>query len=177
MGGPSSPSFVPSVIKTDVPLESDDRAHKDLLLQKYGERIEKLPQEDKLTKFCMDAGFLNVVETGQYVMTKDTAEFSQFTDAVTCREYTLPRGEETSEPKGWSEGTLTPGQNFSWLKQIGHRLKQQQAGNPRSAVRRICVKIECEWFCKPIKGKSKTTKTRFCQLIHKNYSCWGENLD
>ena len=29
----------------------------------------------------MDAGFLNVVEIGQYFMTKDTAEFSQFTDA------------------------------------------------------------------------------------------------
>ena len=42
----------------------------------------------------MDAGFLNVVEIGQYSMTKDTAEFSQFKDAVTCREYTLPRDEE-----------------------------------------------------------------------------------
>ena len=49
----------------------------------------------------MDAGFLNVVEIGQYFMTKDTAEFSQLTDAVACREYTLPRDEETSEPKGW----------------------------------------------------------------------------
>ena len=45
----------------------------------------------KMSKFCMDAGFLNVVEIGQYFMTKDTAEFSQFTDAAACREYTLPR--------------------------------------------------------------------------------------
>ena len=29
----------------------------------------------------------------------------------------------------------------------------------------------------PIKGQSKTTKTRFCQLIHKNYTYWGEKLD
>ena len=34
-------------------------------------------------------------------MTKDTAEFSQFRDAVTSREYTLPRDEETSEPTVW----------------------------------------------------------------------------
>ena len=34
-------------------------------------------------------------------MTKDTEEFSQFTDSVTCRDYTLPRDEYTSEPKGW----------------------------------------------------------------------------
>ena len=46
-------------------LESDDLARKHLLLQKYRERIEKLSQQDKLSKFCMDAGFLNVVEIGQ----------------------------------------------------------------------------------------------------------------
>ena len=49
-------------------------------------------------KFFTDAGFLTVVEVGQYFMTQDTAEFSQFTDAVACREYTLPRDEDTSEP-------------------------------------------------------------------------------
>ena len=109
MGGQSSSSFVSSVIKTDVPLESDDRAHKDLLLQQCGERIEKLSQQDRLSKFCMDAGFLNVVEIGQYFMTKDTAKFSQFTDAVACREYTLPRDEGASEPKGWIRGNTKIG--------------------------------------------------------------------
>ena len=34
-------------------------------------------------------------------MTKDIEEFSQFTDSVTCREYTLPRDESLSDPKGW----------------------------------------------------------------------------
>ena len=42
-------------------------------------------------------------------MRKDTAEFSQFTDAVACREYTLPRDEETSEPKGWIRGNTKIG--------------------------------------------------------------------
>ena len=109
MGGQSSSSFVPSVIKTEVPLDCDDRARKDLLLQKYGERLEKLSQQDKLSKFCMDAGFLNVVEIGQYFMTKDTAEFSQFTDEVACREYILPRDEGASEPKGWIRGNTKIG--------------------------------------------------------------------
>ena len=105
VGGQSSSSFVPGVIKTEVPLDPDDRAHKDLLLQQYGERIEKLSQQDRLSKFCMDAGFLIVVEIGQYVMTKDTAEFSQFTDAVACREYTLPRDEGHRNQKVGSEET------------------------------------------------------------------------
>ena len=69
------------------------------------------------------------------------------------------------------------GQNFSWLKQVGHEFEQQQlAGNHRHAVRRICVKIECRWFCMPIKGQSKTTKTRFCLLIHKNFSYLEKEL-
>ena len=56
----------------------------------------------------MDAGFLNVVQIGQYFMTKDTAEFSQFR-AAACREYTLPRDEEASQPKGWIQGNTEIG--------------------------------------------------------------------
>ena len=49
----------------------------------------------------MDAGFLSVVEIGKYFMTKDTGE--QF-HAKACREYTLPREDETSQPKGCFQG-------------------------------------------------------------------------
>ena len=42
-------------------------------------------------------------------MTKDTEEFSQFTDSVACREFTLPRDEDTSEPKGWISGNTKIG--------------------------------------------------------------------
>ena len=34
-------------------------------------------------------------------MTKDTEEFSQFAEPVTCRECTLPRDEKSTDPKGW----------------------------------------------------------------------------
>ena len=91
-------SIVLSEIKTEVPLDSDDPANQNFQLQQYGERIEKLSQQDRLSKFCTDAGFLISFEFGQYFMTKDTEEFSQFTDSVACREYTLPRDEDSSEP-------------------------------------------------------------------------------
>ena len=39
-------------------------------------------------------------------MTKDTEEFSQFTDSMACREYTLPRDKKSSDPKVGFEGTL-----------------------------------------------------------------------
>ena len=51
----------------------------------------------------MDAGFVHVVEIGQYFMTKDTGDFRQFR-AVACREYTLHRNDGSSQPKGWIQG-------------------------------------------------------------------------
>ena len=67
VGGQSSSSCVPSVIKkTNVLLNNDDPAHQEFLLQRYEERIEKLSQQDRLSKFCTDAGFLTTVEVGQY---------------------------------------------------------------------------------------------------------------
>ena len=42
-------------------------------------------------------------------MTKDTEEVSQFTDSVACREYTLPRDEDSFEPKGWIRGNTKIG--------------------------------------------------------------------
>ena len=87
---------------TEYPAQED-------LLQKYQERVDKLSQQNSVIKFCTDAGFLKTVEVGQHFMTKDTEEFSQFTNAVACREYTLPRDEDASEPKGWIRGNTKIG--------------------------------------------------------------------
>ena len=101
-------SILLSAIKTEVSLDCDDPTHQDLLLQQYGERIEKLSQQDRLSKFCVDAGFLSVVEIGQYFITKDTGDLTQF-HAVACREYTLPREEGASQPRGWIQGNTKIG--------------------------------------------------------------------
>ena len=58
--GQSKPLFVPSVMKTNIPL-TDDLAQEEDLLQRYIERIEKLSQQDRVSKFCIDAGFLTTV--------------------------------------------------------------------------------------------------------------------
>ena len=63
--------------------------------------MERLPQQDRLIKVCIDAGFLTTVEVRQYFMTKHTDEFLQSAEPVTCREYTLPRDEKSTDPKGW----------------------------------------------------------------------------
>ena len=105
----SNPLFVPNVMKTHIPLIDDPAQPEEDLLQRYQEQIEKLSQQDRVIQFCTNAGFLTTVEVGQYFTTKDTEEFSQFTDSVACREYTLPRDEDSSEPKGWIRGNTKIG--------------------------------------------------------------------
>ena len=103
--GQSDPLFVPksSLMKT-LTLSTDDPAQEDLL-QKYQERVERLSQQNRVIKFCIDAGYLTTVEVGQHFMTKDTDEFSQFTESMACREYTLPRYENHLIRKVGFEGT------------------------------------------------------------------------
>ena len=99
-------SIVLSEIKTEVLLENDDPENKNFLLQRYEGRIERLSQTNKVSKICMDAGFLSVVEIGQYFMTKDNGEQVY---AKACREYTLPRNDGSSQPKGWIQGNTKIG--------------------------------------------------------------------
>ena len=94
-------SIVLSEIMAEVPSENDIPSHQTLLLQRYEERIKLLSQENKLSKFCMDAGFVHVVEVGQYFTTKDTGDFRQF-HTVACRD-------GSSQPKGWIQGNMTIG--------------------------------------------------------------------
>ena len=107
--GQSDPLFVPksSLMKTPTP-STDDPAQENPS-QKYQERVDKLSQQNRVIEFCTDAGFLTTVDVGQYFMTKDTEEFSQITESVACREYTLPRDEKSSDPKGWIRGNTKIG--------------------------------------------------------------------
>ena len=51
---------------------------------------------------------MRVIEVGQYFVTKDTGDFRQFR-SVACREYTLPRDDPASQPKGWIQGNMRIG--------------------------------------------------------------------
>ena len=94
-------AIVFSEIKAEILLMNDDPAYQNFLSQRYEERIKSLSHTDRVSKFCIDEGFLSVIEIGQYFMTKDNGGFFK---AKTCREYTLPRNDGSSQPKGWIEG-------------------------------------------------------------------------
>ena len=191
-------SIVLSEIKAEVLLKNDIPSHQNLLLQRYEERIKLLSQENKVSKFCMNAGVIHVVEIGQYFMTKDIEE--QFF-ARACREYILPRNDESSQPKGWIHGNTRIGLvlavtiSYLWGKYgIEVRIKD----NSQSWVRishgsnkfvvdlnynntevladlffwRTSVTTDCESFCSQIKGESKTTKKRTCWFTEHHSDEW-----
>ena len=117
------PLYVPTSSLLTTPLFSTDDLAQEDLLQKYKDRVDKLSQQNRVTKFCTDAGFLTTVDVGQYFMTKDIKEFPQFTESVVCREFqrfwlpasraTFPHlpdsrpttGEEGNDIHGWAACT------------------------------------------------------------------------
>ena len=99
-------SIVLRQVKAEAPAckEPEDS---NILLQKYFQQVKLLSPENRLSKFCKEAGFMSVVEVGQYFVTKNASEFLLKT--VACREYTLPRDDPASEPKGWIQGNTRIG--------------------------------------------------------------------
>ena len=77
-----------------------------------------------MIQFCTDAGFLTTVDVGQHFITKDTEKFSQFTDSVACREYTLPRDEKNLNQKVGFEGTLRL-DPFWKLQLVGYKVSME----------------------------------------------------
>ena len=83
----SDPLFEPAKLLIMAPRPSIEFLHKKFYCQST---------KNEWKVFRTDAGFLKTVEVGQYFMTKHTVEFSQFTEPVTRREYTLPRDEKST---------------------------------------------------------------------------------
>ena len=113
--------LAPANLLIMTPRPSIEILAQEILLQKYKERVERLPQPDRLIKNCTYAGFLKTVEVGQHFMTKHTEEFSQFTEPVACRQYTLPRDEKSTDPKGWIQGNTKIGPVFGSHNQLPAR--------------------------------------------------------
>ena len=101
-------SIVLGEVKAEAPLQNENSLNHQILWQQYTERIESLSLENKVSKFCKEAGFTRIVEVGQYFVTKNTGSLKQFR-SVACREYTLPRDDSASQPRGWIQGNMRIG--------------------------------------------------------------------
>ena len=58
LAGQSDPLFEPAKLLLMTPRPSIEILAQEILLQKYQERVERLPQQDRVIKICTDAGFL-----------------------------------------------------------------------------------------------------------------------
>ena len=134
-------SIVLGEIKAEVPLQNEDSMNHQILWQQSIQRTESLSPVSKMCRFCKEAGFMRIVEVGQYFVTKDTGSLTQFR-SVACREYTLPRDHPASQAKGWIQGNMRIGlvlevttsfKNFKYGKEI--RIWSVGQDNSQSWVR------------------------------------------
>ena len=101
-------SIVLGEIKAEVPLQNEDPMNDQIIWQQHIQQVESLSLENKVSKFCKEAGFMRVVEVGQYFVTEDIGSLRQ-ARSVACREYTLPRDDPASQAKGWIQGNMRIG--------------------------------------------------------------------
>ena len=99
-------SIVLGEVKAEAPAPEEPE-DSNILSQKYFQQVQSLSPENRLGKFCKEARFMSVVEVGQYFVTRSACEF--LLPMVACREYTLPRDDPASEPKGWIRGNTRIG--------------------------------------------------------------------
>ena len=132
-------SIVLREVKAEAPAREEPE-DSNILLQKYFQQVKQLSPENRLSKFCKEAGFLSVVEVGQYFVTRNASEF--LLRSVACREYTLPRDDPASEAKGWIQGNTRIGpilevtttfQHFKFGVEV--RIQSVKEDNSQSWVR------------------------------------------
>ena len=133
-------SIVLGEIKAEVPAHDEEPREAQIVLQQYVQQVESLSPENRLSKFCKEAGFMRVVEVGQYFVTRNASEF--LLRSVACREYTLLRDDPASEAKGWIQGNTRIGpilevttsfQHFKFGVEV--RIKSVNKDNSHSWVR------------------------------------------
>ena len=180
-------SIVLGEVKAEAPLHNENPMNDQIIWQQYIQQVESLSPENKVSKFCKEAGFMRVVEVGQYFVTKNTGSLKQFR-SVACREYTLPRDDPASQAKGWIQGNMRIGlvlevttsfQHFkygieirigsvyqdnshSWVRISYGTVKyvvdsSRQHRNSCRSTRRASSTNKHQGGCSQVKGKSKTT--------------------
>ena len=63
-------SIVLGKIKAEAPAHDEDPRNNQIIWRQYIQQVESLSPENRLRKFCEEAGFLRVVEDGQYFVTR-----------------------------------------------------------------------------------------------------------
>ena len=97
----------PPEFPTGSPISQTDAEVQRKLLRAYERKFAELPEQQKLTKLCSNAGFSKNIDKGHFFITLDEEWHDDMKRS--CREYTLPRKEETSRVRGGIRGNTKIG--------------------------------------------------------------------
>ena len=61
-------------VKAEAPARNEELEDAKIIWQQYIQQVNSLSPENRLSKFCKQAGFMRVVEVGQYFVTRDTGD-------------------------------------------------------------------------------------------------------
>ena len=149
------------------------------------ERIKLLSQESKVSKFCVDAGFVHFVEVTQYFMTKDTDDFlKNFMQLLVVNTLFQEMMNHHNQEDGftetweldlyWKSRPVTCTKNMElklefglWVKTIlilGSEYNNTKV--PADLSEEQASQAEWESCYSQIRGKSKITKERNCCNEH-----------
>ena len=98
---------VPTEFPSTNPKSQTDAEIQGNLLREYEQKFAELPEQQKLTKLCSNAGFSKNTDKGQFFITLDEEGLEDV--KTSCREYTLLRSEETFRVSGWIRGNTKIG--------------------------------------------------------------------
>ena len=71
-------SIVLDEVKAEVLLQNENRMNDQIVWQQHFQQVESLSSKNKVSKFCEEAGFMRVVEVGQYFVTTNTGNLTHF---------------------------------------------------------------------------------------------------
>ena len=99
-------SIVLGEIKAEVPAHDEEPRDAQIILQQYFQHVKSLSPENRLSKFCKEAGFMSVVEVGQYFVTRNASEFQH---TIACREL-----HPSSRRQSFSTKRVDPRKHENW---------------------------------------------------------------
>ena len=65
-------SIVLGEVEAEALLHNENPMNDQIIWQQYTQQVESLSLENRVSNLCKEAGFMRVVEDGQYFVTKDT---------------------------------------------------------------------------------------------------------
>ena len=89
---------IPTEFLAADPVSQTDAEVQGNLLREHEQKFSEFAEHERLTKLCSNAGFSKNIEKGQFFITLDDDTLDSLKGS--CREYILPRSEESFHVRG-----------------------------------------------------------------------------